>query len=290
MADIKISQLPAVSTLSRSEIFELVQSGVNKRVAISMVADAPGTAASAIATHIASDNPHTQYLTQTDTDVLYAPVSHTQAISTITGLQEALDGKEALGSATTAINTHVAAADPHTQYLKESDASTTYAPISHTQAISTITGLEAALDDKETVGAAALAINYHVAESDPHTQYLTESVASSTYAPVSHTQASTTITDFTEAVQDVVAATLVQGSNITITYNDAANTITIASSNAPVTSVNGKVGVVTLVASDVGAATASHSHTLATESLSGFMSAEQVAELKTLRLLLTAEL
>lgn len=42
------------------------------------------------------------------------------------------------------------------------------------------------------------------------------------------TQASTTISDFTEAVQDVMGATLVQGANVTITYDDAANTITIA--------------------------------------------------------------
>lgn len=42
------------------------------------------------------------------------------------------------------------------------------------------------------------------------------------------TQASTTISDFAEAVQDVMGATLVQGTNVTITYDDVANTITIA--------------------------------------------------------------
>lgn len=42
------------------------------------------------------------------------------------------------------------------------------------------------------------------------------------------TQASTTISDLTEAVQDVMGATLVQGANVTITYDDVANTITIA--------------------------------------------------------------
>lgn len=43
------------------------------------------------------------------------------------------------------------------------------------------------------------------------------------------TQAATTISDFSEAVDDRVAALLVPGTNITITYNDAANAITIAS-------------------------------------------------------------
>lgn len=44
------------------------------------------------------------------------------------------------------------------------------------------------------------------------------------------TQLSTTISDFTEAAQDAVAASLVPGANVAINYDDAANTITIASS------------------------------------------------------------
>ncbi|MCS7028624.1 MAG: hypothetical protein NZ519_07660 [Bacteroidia bacterium] len=47
-----------------------------------------------------------------------------------------------------------------------------------------------------------------------------------------HTHVSTDITDFTEAVQDVVGATLVAGSGISINYNDAANTITISSTSS----------------------------------------------------------
>lgn len=46
-------------------------------------------------------------------------------------------------------------------------------------------------------------------------------------ASTSHTQASTTITDFTEAVQDVVGALIGAGTGLTVTYNDAGNTETI---------------------------------------------------------------
>jgi len=42
------------------------------------------------------------------------------------------------------------------------------------------------------------------------------------------TQAASTILDLTEVTQDLMASTLVAGSNVTITYNDAAGTITIA--------------------------------------------------------------
>ena len=46
----------------------------------------------------------------------------TQAISTVTGLQTALDGKEAAGSAASALSTHVAAPDPHPQYATPAEA------------------------------------------------------------------------------------------------------------------------------------------------------------------------
>jgi hypothetical protein len=42
------------------------------------------------------------------------------------------------------------------------------------------------------------------------------------------TQAASTISDFSEAVDDRVATLLVAGSGVTLTYNDAANTLTVA--------------------------------------------------------------
>lgn len=42
-----------------------------------------------------------------------------------------------------------------------------------------------------------------------------------------HTQASSTITDWAEAVQDTVAAALTAGDGVAVTYNDTAGTITI---------------------------------------------------------------
>lgn len=44
------------------------------------------------------------------------------------------------------------------------------------------------------------------------------------------TQLSTTISDFVEAVQDVMGTTIVAGTNVTVTYDDVANTVTIAAS------------------------------------------------------------
>ena len=51
-----------------------------------------------------------------------------QAIGTVTGLQGALDGKEAAGAATSALSAHVAAPDPHPQYTTTAEA-TAAAPV-----------------------------------------------------------------------------------------------------------------------------------------------------------------
>lgn len=42
------------------------------------------------------------------------------------------------------------------------------------------------------------------------------------------TQTASTISDFSEAVDDRVSALLVAGSNVTLTYNDAGNSLTVA--------------------------------------------------------------
>ena len=53
------------------------------------------------------------------------------------------------------------------------------------------------------------------------------------------TQIASTISDFSEAVDDRVAALLIAGSGVTLTYNDAANTLTVAATGASgVTTVN----------------------------------------------------
>ena len=48
-------------------------------------------------------------------------------------------------------------------------------------------------------------------------------------AAVSHTHTASQVTDFSEAVDDRVGALLVAGTNITLTYNDPSNTLTITS-------------------------------------------------------------
>lgn len=61
----------------------------------------------------------------------------------------------------------------------------------------------------DLAAAADTAIAEHVAEADPHTQYVRES-------------------QLDELIDDRVAALLQAGANVTLTYNDGANTLTIS--------------------------------------------------------------
>jgi hypothetical protein len=102
-----------------------------------------------------ADDDHTQYLTNTRGDTRYAALIHTHVISNVTGLQTALDSKQASGDYATntaltvglatkentgvasgLLAAHVAAADPHTQYLKEADA----APVATAGTYASLTG------------------------------------------------------------------------------------------------------------------------------------------------------
>ena len=80
----------------------------------------------------------------------------TQAITTVTGLQTALDGKQVAGS---------------------------YAAAAHGHVIADVTGLQSALDGKESAGVAASADAAHVAALDPHPQYLTQAEGDAAYLP-----------------------------------------------------------------------------------------------------------
>ena len=105
-----------------------------------------------------------------------------------------------------------------------------------------------------------------------------------TFAPSAHTHTTADITGFAEAVDDRVASLLVAGSNIGISYNDVANTLTI-SATAGLSSFNTRTGAVTLTSTDVTTALGFspaqevHTHAVATTGAAGFMSAADKTKL-----------
>ena len=78
-----------------------------------------------------------------------APAVHTHAISDVTGLQAALDGKQAAGSYAASSHTHAISEVTGLQTaLDGKQAAGSYADASHSHAISDVTGLQTALDGK----------------------------------------------------------------------------------------------------------------------------------------------
>lgn len=91
----------------------------------------------------------------------------------------------------------------------------------HTHAQADVTGLVSALSGK--------AASSHTHAQSDITNLVSDLAGK---ASSSHTHTASAITDFSEAVDDRVAALLVQGSNVTLTYNDAANTLTVAATGS----------------------------------------------------------
>lgn len=169
----------------------------------------------------------------------YAPAAHVHAIADVTGLQTALDGKSATG------HTHA--------WTEITGRPATFAPSAHSHGFTDVTGLQSALDGK-----AATAHGHAIADvsglqaaldgkADASLGWTLEQVQDAVAAMLqggTHTNASMEYDDaagtisFTasggggggltaEDVQDIVGALIVPGTGLSVTYNDAGNSLTI---------------------------------------------------------------
>jgi hypothetical protein len=89
----------------------------------------------------------------TDVPTEFTPSAHTHEIADTTGLQAALDSKQAAGSYADASHTH--------DYADLTDVPTEFTPSAHTHEIADTTGLQAALDSKQAAGSYADASHTH---------------------------------------------------------------------------------------------------------------------------------
>jgi len=100
----------------------------------------------------------------------------TLAQSQVTGLGTALAGKEAAGAAAAAVTAHEGAADPHAQYLTETEGDGRYR---QTATALTDADIPAGIARDSEVTAA---IGAHEAAADPHPGYLTAAEGNAAYA------------------------------------------------------------------------------------------------------------
>ncbi len=118
------------------------------------------------------------------------------------------------------------AADDHTQYFNTTRGDARYSQLGHLhtgtyQPLAVVlTNTTASFTTAQETKLAGIATGATVNSSD-----------ATLLSRANHTgtQTASTISDFSEAVDDRVGSLLVAGSNVTLTYNDAANTLTIAS-------------------------------------------------------------
>lgn len=108
----------------------------------------------------------------------------------------------------------------------------TFAPSAHTHSTADITGLGELIED--TIGSKVVAgTNVTVSYNDTTGQTTINSTASGGASDWSTlTGKPSTFEPTVESVQDIVATTLVAGTNVTLTYNDAGNTLTVASTGS----------------------------------------------------------
>ena len=150
----------------------------------SIGADLSGAAASTMAAHLSASDPHPQYMTSAEVEALlgdssFAPLVHQHAIADITGLETALSGKEAVGTANQAIADHVAESDPHSQYVDGSELNA---------AIASHVALADPHSQYSTTAEVQALITDHEAESDPHPQYTSAAELSAAIASINTDQ------------------------------------------------------------------------------------------------------
>lgn len=168
-----------------------------------------------------------------------ADVSHTQAASTITDFAEAVDDRVAV------------------LLQQGSNISLTYNDVSNTLTIAT-TGLTNYTDEQaqDAVGAIltdSTSIDFTYNDgSNTITASAIFGTTAGTVAEGNHTQAASTITDFSEAVDDRVSSLLVAGEAITLAYNDPSNTLTVASPD-PVQTLGSVSGSTAITMTNSGA-------------------------------------
>lgn len=211
--------------------------------------DASGAATSAVSAHVAESDPHPQYTTQSEGDARYergltaganitidrtnpvAPVISASggggggAVDSVNGqtgvvvLDAADVGADAAGTAAAAVAAHVAATNPHPEYLTQVEGDTAYAPIAHVGAggaahanavaagaAGFMTGADKTKLDGVATGATANATNSELRDRSTHTG----------------SQTASTISDFAATVRATVLTGLSLASGAAIAATDSA--------------------------------------------------------------------
>jgi hypothetical protein len=181
-----IGSLPDLITSHTEFVGRIItQKGMTSGFIVESAFDTIFQASSSITKHSAliglNDDDHKQYLLRTD--------FVTPSVSSVTGLQDALDSKQASGNyqpagdyANTIHNHEISAVNNLQTTLDSKQPSGSYAPTIHNHSISAVTGLQAALDSVSATGAYAPLVHNHAISGVTGLQPALDSKASTAHA------------------------------------------------------------------------------------------------------------
>jgi hypothetical protein len=169
----------------------------------------------------------------------FPPSTHQHVVGDVTGLQAALDGKQAAGSYAAAVHAHGISDVTGLQTALDGKAAT-----SHGHAIADVSGLQTAIDGKQASGSYAAASHTHALSA------LTQSSATSgqvvTWSGSAWTAADTAVPATLDGNESVAAALLLHcdGANGGTTFTESSpNTLTVtAVGDAAISTAQGKFG------------------------------------------------
>lgn len=202
LAEVDSEKAPLSHTHTKSQISDFAHTHPQSEIT-SLVSDLAGKAA-ASHSHAIGDLPVATSGTSSTTQLVRADDSRLSNARTPTAHSHAI-GDLPVATSGTSSSTQLVRAD-------DSRLSNARTPTSHSHTIADL-----------PVATSGTSSSTQLVRAD-------DSRLSNARAPTAHTHTASEVTDFAEAVDDRVGALLVPGTNVSITYNDAGNTLTISAS------------------------------------------------------------
>jgi hypothetical protein len=291
------SELRALGVTESDPQFATLDTRIQQRIQEAQLdgVDTSGFAtAEQLEAHRLDANPHPNFAAPggvsswndlTDKPTEFPPTAHTHVQSDVTGLADALAGKETAGAAAAAINAHTSATDPHPQYLTQTEADALYSagtvdggsvtwtsitgkptvfpPEAHTHTISEVAGLEVELAAKlETVSYAEVTDKPATFPPDAHTHVISDTTglqaALDGKAPATHSHAIADVTGLQGALDGKAATSHTHDDR----YYTETETNTLLAGKANTSHTHAIADTAGLQAALDGKAATSHTHVI----------------------------
>jgi hypothetical protein len=163
----RVSELPAVTTVAGTDLLIVSSNNATKRTSVQQIGAyfaANGVAGPQGPVGPAGAPGATNYTQLTNVPSTFPPSAHGHTIADVSGLQTALDGKQASGSYATLVGGKVPESQLPpivTTWEGLTGKPSTFPPSAHSHAIGDVTGLQTALDGKQAAGSYAASVHSH---------------------------------------------------------------------------------------------------------------------------------